>query len=92
MPIRRPFGVEQRPARVAGVDRGVGLHAVGVFQQRARRVLIAMHARDDAVADGRLKVGGQQKRIADREAPIADVHLVAVGQLGMRENRRGPAA
>ena len=29
-----------------------------------------------------MKIGGQQERIADGEAPIADLHLVAVGQFG----------
>ena len=43
------LGIEQRAAGVAGIDRGVGLQAVGVFQQRAGRILIAMHAGDDAV-------------------------------------------
>ena len=75
-------GVEQRAAGVAGVDRGVGLDAVGVFQQRAGRLLVAVRAGDDAVGHGRLKIGGQQERIADGEAPVADLHLVAVGHLG----------
>ena len=80
MPIRSPLRVEQRPAGVAGVDRGVGLDAVGVFQQRAGRRLVAVHAGDDAVGHGRLEVGRQQERVADGEAPVADLHLVAVGQ------------
>ena len=75
-------GVEQRPAGVAGVDRGVGLQAVGVFEQRAGRILIAMHAGDDAVGDRRLEVVGQQERIADDVDPIADAARVAVAQLG----------
>ena len=44
------LGVEQRAARVARVDRGVGLQAVGVFQQRAGGELVAMHAGNDAIA------------------------------------------
>ena len=75
-------GVEQRPAGVAGIDRRVGLQAVGVFEQRAGRVLVAMHAGDDAVGDRRLEIVGQQKRIADDVGPIADPHGVAVAELG----------
>ena len=85
MPISRPCGVEQRPAGVAGVDRGVGLQAVGVFQNRAGRILVAVHARNDAVGHRGLKIGRQQERIAHGEAPVADAHLVAVAQFGVRE-------
>src|SRR5207302_10796821 len=41
--------VKQRAARVAGVDRGVGLEAVGIFQQRPRARLVAVYAGNDAV-------------------------------------------
>ena len=70
-------GIEQRPAGVAGVDRGVGLQAVGVFEQRAGRVLVAVHAGDDAVGDGRLEIVGQQERIADdvHQSPTRHVSL-----------------
>ena len=85
MPISSPVGVEQRPAGVAGVDRGVDLDAVGVFQKRPGRRLIAVHAADDAVGHGRLKVGRQQKRVAHGEAPVADAHRVAVAQRRVRE-------
>ena len=83
-------GIEQRPAGVAGVDRGVGLQAVGVFEQRAGRILVAMHAGDDAVADGRLEIVGQQERIAGDIDPIADADAVAVAQLGRRESASSP--
>ena len=79
------LGVEQRAARVARIDRGVGLEAVGVFQQRAGRKLVAMHAGDDPVGDGRLQVGGQQEGIAHGEDPIARADLVAVAQFGAGE-------
>ena len=65
-------GVEQRPAGVAGVDRGVGLQAVGVFEQRAGRILVAVDAGDDAVGDRGLEIVGQQERIADDVDPVAD--------------------
>ena len=38
------FHVEERPAGVAGIDRGVDLNAIGVFQEDAGRRLIAVHA------------------------------------------------
>ena len=79
------MGVEQRPARIAGVDRGVGLDAIGVFQQRAGGELVAMHAGDDSVGDGRLQVGGQQERIAHGEDPVAGADRVAVAQFGAGE-------
>ena len=79
------LGVEQRAAGVAGVDRGVGLDAVGVFQQRAGRKLVAMHAGDDAVGDRGLQIGGQQERVAHGEDPIARADLVAVAQFGAGE-------
>ena len=79
------LGVEQRAARVAGIDGRIGLDAVGVFQQRAGRRLVAMHARDDPVGNGRLKIGGQQEGIADGETPVADAHRVAVAQFRRRE-------
>ena len=85
MPISRPCGVEQRPARIAGIDRGVGLQAVGVFQQRAGGELVAMHAGNDAVGDGGLQVGGQQERIAHGEDPVAGADLVAVAHFGAGE-------
>ena len=74
--------VEQRTAGVAGIDRRVGLQAIGIFQQRAGRILIAMHARDHAVGDARLEIGGQQERIADRKAAVAGPHPIAVGHFG----------
>ncbi len=82
MPISWPSAVEQRAARVAGVDRGVGLQAVGVFEQRAGRILVAVHAGDDAEGDRGLEVVGQQERIADDIDPIADAAGVAVAELG----------
>ncbi len=80
-----PLGIEHRPARVARIDRGVGLQTIGIFQNGAGGILIAMHAGDHAVSHGRPKIGGQQERIADREAPIAHANPVAVGQFGVRK-------
>src|SRR5690606_13191867 len=72
-------GVEQRAARVTWIDGGIGLDAVGVFEQRAGRILITVNARDDAVGKRRLEIGRQQERITDREAPIPDADRVAIG-------------
>ena len=82
------LGVEQRAAGVARVDRGVGLQAVGVFQQRAGRVLVAVDAGDDPVGHGGLEVGGQQEGVAHGEDPVADADLVAVAQLGVGKSSR----
>ena len=45
------IGIEHRAAGVAGIDRGVGLQAIGVFEQRAGGKLVAVHAGEDAVGD-----------------------------------------
>src|SRR5262245_17819419 len=66
-------GIEERTAGIAGIDGGVSLNAVGVFEQRAGRRLIAMRAGDDAKGDRRLQIRGQETRIADGEAPIGDL-------------------
>jgi hypothetical protein len=75
-----PLGVEEGAAGIAGIDRSVGLNAVGVLNQGSRRILIAMHSRNHAEGHCRLEVGGQQERIADGEAPVAGADEVAVGQ------------
>ena len=76
---------EQRPSRVARIDRGVDLYAIGVLENCPGRILVAMQSTNDAVGHRWLKVGGQQKRIAHREGPVADLELVAVTKLGMRK-------
>ena len=78
-----PLAVEQRAAGIARIDRGVGLQAVGIFQQRAVGELVAMHAGDDAAGDGGLEVGGQQERVAHGKDPVAGAEVVAVAELGM---------
>ena len=44
-----------------------------------------MHAADDSVGDGRVKIGRQQKRIPDGVGPVTDLNFVAVTDLGERE-------
>src|SRR5262249_5083881 len=56
--------VEERPPGIAGVDRRVDLDAVRVFQQGAGRVLITVHAADEAERNRRTEVSGQEERIA----------------------------
>ncbi len=77
--------VEQRAARVARVDRGVDLDAVGVLQQGAGRVLVAMHSADQAEGHGRSEVGGQHERVAQGQRPVARLDLVAVSHPGVGE-------
>ena len=78
-------GVKQRPARVARINRGVGLDAVGVLQERARGELVAVDPGDHAVGHGRLKIGGQQEGISHHVGPVADRHRVAVAHRRGRE-------
>ena len=74
--------VEQAAAGVARIDRGVDLQAVGIFEDRAGRKLVAPRARHDAGADRRLKIRGEQKRIAGGEAEITHLDLIAIGKRG----------
>ena len=60
--------VDQRAARVAGVDRGVRLHEV---LDRVQAEVVAPGRADDALRD-RL---AEAIRIADREHDIADAHV-----------------
>src|SRR5262249_1448038 len=77
--------VEQRAPGVAGVDGGVDLQAVGVLQQGPLRVLVAVHAADQAEGDRGCEVGGQQEGVAHGQGPVALAALVAVAQGGEGE-------
>ncbi len=74
--------VKERPAGIARVDRGVDLDAIGVFEQRPCRILVAMHAGNQAEGDGGREVGREQERIAHGQRPVALLDLVAVAQRG----------
>ena len=50
--------IKQRTARVTRIDRRVGLDTVGIFEQRAGRVLVTVRARNDPVSNRRREVGG----------------------------------
>ena len=65
--------VDQRAARVAGIDRGVGLEELSPADATEFAALPA----DDAGADGGLQI----ERIADRDHPVADLELVGVAKL-----------
>ena len=80
-----PHRIEEAAAGVAGIDRGINLNAVGVFQDRARGKLVAMHAGDDARADRRLQISTKQEGVADGEAFVANLHAIAIGHLGDRK-------
>ena len=80
-----PHRIEEAAPGVARIDRGIDLDAVGVFQDRARGKLVAVHARDDARADRGLQIGAEQEGVADRKAFVADLHAITVGQLGDRK-------
>ena len=76
-------GVEQRPARVARVDRRVGLDEVGqrlVVVGRDRAAL----GRHDAAGD-RVRIGAQ--RAADRDDQLADLERVGLADRGRRQAR-----
>ena len=76
MPIDAPGGVEQRAARVAGVDRGVGLEHV-VDREPVRGLDAALDGRDDAGRQRALQAEG----VADRDRRIADLGRLAVAEL-----------
>ena len=70
------LGVEQRAARVAGVDRRVGLDDL-VDREAVGRLDLALEAGHDA--RGRRAV--EAERVADRDHAVADLRLVGVGEL-----------
>ena len=63
--------VEERSAGIARIDRRVDLQAVGVFQNRIGRVLVAVDAAHDAEGRRRLKIRGEQKRVSEHIDPVA---------------------
>ena len=67
--------VEQRAARVAVVDRGVGLDRV-VDREAVRRLHLPVQGADDAARDGLLEPEGA----ADRDHAVADLHAARVAE------------
>ena len=70
--------VEKRAAGVAGVERRVELDAVGILEERAGRVLVAVDAAHDPVRNGGREIGGEQEGVPDHINPFADGKGVAV--------------
>ena len=75
--------VDQRPAGVAVIDRGVGLDRV-FDRQRVRRGDLALH-RGDETARQR---AGVAERVADRVDGVADADRVRVAELERRQRAR----
>src|SRR3954467_12467586 len=67
--------VEQRAARVAGVDRGVGLDGARDGEP-VRRVDLAPEGGDDAGGERALEA----ERVADGDGEVADAHAPGVGE------------
>src|SRR5690606_10317694 len=84
-------GVDQRPARVARVDRRVGLQRVQVRRRGARvGVVTADHHRPVLGADDALRDGvGQAQRRADRDHGLTDLGGVGVTDLHRHQLLRG---
>src|SRR3546814_2346675 len=87
--------VEQRAARIAAVDRGIGLDIAVIGADLAD---VALNRRDDPRGHRR----AEAERVADHDAPVADARRDAVGEfheghagriyLEKSEVRRGIAA
>ena len=73
--------VEQRAARVAGVDGRVGLDDVVDREAVRRRDRALLHGTDDAGGGGPV----EPERIPDRDDRIADPHVVGVTELQRRQ-------
>ena len=82
-PISRPAEIQQRPARIAGIDRGVGLDHVRDLAAAAGRQP-ALERADDA-AGQRLV---EPERVADRKRRLADLEFARTAQ----RHRRGQLA
>jgi len=73
-----PVQVDQRAARIARIDRGVGLDEEAVVADADLR---ARQRRNDALGDGL----ADAERIADRDDEIADLDRIGVAKLEHRE-------
>src|SRR5690606_33336188 len=63
------------------VDGRVDLNAVGVFEDGAGRVLIAMHAAHNPVRHCGGEVGRQKKRVPNHINPVPHADVIAVANL-----------
>src|SRR5690606_12430809 len=72
-----PVDADERPARVAAIDRGIRLDEVVV----GAGVYVALPRRDDPGGNG----PAEPERIADRDHPVADARLGRVAELQERQ-------
>ena len=79
-PISRPGRIQQRPARIAGIDRGIGLDHVGDLAAAAGRQP-ALERADDAAGQRLI----EPERIADRKRGLTDLEF---GRTAQRHRRR----
>ncbi len=77
MPMTLPFEVEHRAARIAHVDRRVGLDVAVVDAG----VEVAVERRDDSGGDG----SAEAERIADRHHPVADPDRLRIAEADERQ-------
>ena len=74
--------IDERTARFAGVDGGVGLdHVVEDLLAVFLLFDVAMVGTDYADGDGRLRVGEiEAERASDRDGPLADQEVVGIAE------------
>src|SRR6185437_12963921 len=65
--------VEQRPARIAAIDRGIGLNEIVV----GAGIDVAVPRRNDAYRHRT----AEAERVANRHHPVADAHLVGIAEI-----------
>ena len=75
IPTTSPGAIDQRAARVAGVDRGVGLDDVA-DREAVGRLDLALERGDDAGVTRAVEA----ERVADRDDRVADLHLCGVAE------------
>ena len=83
IPDDPPSKVDERPARVARVDRDVGLEEVLIGVGGTQSQIVSGRGGDDPRADGPLQAEGA----ADRQDPVALLQLVRITPLGRERER-----
>ena len=83
MPTSLPVEIDQRPAEVAGVDRGVGLDEEAEIADPSLR---ARQRRNDALGD-RL---ADAERISDGDDEVADLQRIRIANFEHRKIRASP--
>ena len=71
--------IEQRPARIPGIDRGINLNAIGIFEDStSRRRLVAVCPADQAEGHRRREIECHREGIAHRQRRITHLDLIAI--------------